>query len=70
MGATLPMLHPAYIDSGTGSLVCQFLIGSLLGLVFILKVFWRNLTSTVGRWFGKRDAGTPANAEPKADSEE
>lgn len=38
----------AYIDAGTGSLLLQFLIGGLLGLAFIGKMFWRNLVAGVG----------------------
>jgi len=64
------MLCPAYIDAGTGSLVLQFLIGGLLGMMFILKVFWKNLVSRVSRLFGKKGAETAATPEPKADPEE
>ena len=53
---TAPLL--AYIDAGTGSLLLQFLIGGLLGLAFIGKMFWRNLVAGVGRIFGKKPAET------------
>lgn len=48
----------AYIDAGTGSLVLQFLIGGLLGLLFIGKVFWRNILAGAGRLFGRKPAET------------
>jgi hypothetical protein len=53
---TAPIL--AYIDAGTGSLLLQFLIGGLLGLAFIGKMFWRNLVAGVGRIFGKKPEST------------
>lgn len=64
------MLCPAYIDAGTGSLVLQFLIGGLLGMMFILKVFWRSLVSRASRLFGKKGAETAASSESRTDSEE
>jgi len=48
----------AYIDAGTGSLLLQFLIGGLLGLAFIGKMFWRNIVAGVGRLFGRKPEET------------
>ena len=33
----------AYIDPGTGSLILQIVIASLVGSLFLLKVFWRKV---------------------------
>lgn len=33
----------AYIDPGTGSLIIQFLIASLVGGLFLIKVFWAKI---------------------------
>ncbi|MDX9982082.1 MAG: hypothetical protein RBU25_18815 [Lentisphaeria bacterium] len=48
----------AYFDGGSGALIWQYLIGGLLGSLFILKMFWRNLVTGVGRIFGKKPAET------------
>jgi len=37
----------AYIDPGTGSIIIQVLIGTMLALSFTLRRFW----STLGRFF-------------------
>jgi hypothetical protein len=33
----------AYIDPGTGSFILQVLVASLAGVVYIIKMFWRNI---------------------------
>ena len=40
-----------YIDPGTGSLVIQILIASLVGGLFMLKVYWRKVKASI---FGGR----------------
>lgn len=40
---------PNYIDPGTGSLVIQVLIASLVGGLFMLKVYWRKVKAFVLR---------------------
>jgi hypothetical protein len=37
----------AYLDPGTGSLVLQITVASLLGGLFAFKTFWRRLKSKV-----------------------
>ena len=44
----------AYIDPGTGSIVLQLLIGVLLGSVFAVKMFWRNLKNVILKLMGKQ----------------
>ena len=39
---------PNYIDPGTGSLIIQFVIGSLIGGLFLLKVFWGKVSAFLG----------------------
>jgi len=39
LGATLP----AYLDPGTGSLIIQVLIGTLVGGLVIIKIFWTRI---------------------------
>ncbi len=33
----------AYLDPGTGSLILQMLIASILGVFFVLKNFWKRV---------------------------
>lgn len=48
----LPNLaRPLYIDAGTGSLILQFVIGSLFGALVFLKLFWTRLKELFGRLF-------------------
>lgn len=41
------MVFPAYIDLGTGSYVLQVVMASLLGGVFLLRIFWRKIIFTI-----------------------
>lgn len=40
--ATTKEAH-AYIDPGTGSFAIQFLLATVFGSIFMIKVFWRRL---------------------------
>ena len=55
----LPSTAHAYLDPGTGSYVVQLLIGSLLGGLFALGMFWRRVVASVKRFFrrGSKDDG-------------
>jgi hypothetical protein len=39
--------QPAYLDPGSGSYLIQLLIGGLVGILFLLKVYWRRIVSFV-----------------------
>ena len=46
----------AYLDPGTGSVVIQAVVGSLLGAMLVIKLYWRKIISFLtGR---KPPAGT------------
>jgi hypothetical protein len=45
-------LH-AYLDPGTGSMVLQFVLGGIVGVLAIVKLYWRRLKAIVLR---RRDA--------------
>jgi hypothetical protein len=49
-----------YIDPGTGSYVLQLLIAGLIGSLFVVKVFWKNIKGFVGNLFSR---------SPKADDD-
>jgi hypothetical protein len=42
----------AYLDPGTGSMLLQLLLGGVVGLLTILKLYWHKIKSI----FGKGDA--------------
>jgi len=46
-----------YIDPGTGSLVLQVLIGSLIGGLFLIKVFWSRIKVFFSSLFSKSTEG-------------
>lgn len=33
----------AYLDPGTGSMIVQIIVGSLLAVTYTLKVYWRRI---------------------------
>jgi hypothetical protein len=51
----LPSTAHAYLDPGTGSYVVQLLIGSLLGGLFAMGVFWRRVVAFLKHLF-KRES--------------
>jgi hypothetical protein len=57
----LPSTAHAYLDPGTGSYVLQILIGTVLGGLFALGMFWRRVVASIARLFRRRsgDDGSP-----------
>lgn len=54
----------AYLDPGSGSYLIQLLIAALLGGAFVIKAFWRQITTFVARIFrGKKEETT--DEQPK-----
>ena len=41
----------AYFDSGTGSMVLQLLIASVLGFIFTLKIYWEKFKNFFKKLF-------------------
>ena len=35
----------AYLDSGTGSMLLQLLLGGVAGLIVIIKIYWHRILS-------------------------
>ena len=53
------MIILAYLDPGSGSYLIQILIAALLGGAFVIKSFWRQITSYFTRLFkGKKEEQT------------
>ena len=46
--------HPvrAYLDPGGGSLLIQFLLASIVGLLFVIRQFWSRITSYIKQLVG------------------
>ena len=47
----------AYLDPGSGSLIFQIIIGGLIGGLFGIKMFWKNIKSFFLKLFGGNDNG-------------
>ncbi len=53
---TLSDAH-AYLDPGTGSFLFQMAAAGVLGTIFAVKVFWKNIKDTFARLFGRQRKG-------------
>lgn len=55
----LSMLFPwpvyAYLDPGTGSYLFQLLVAGILGLLFIVKVYWSRIQAFLRRLFSRTE---------------
>ena len=45
----LTMPAHAYLDPGTGSMLLQLLLGGVVGLLTILKLYWHKIKSIFGK---------------------
>jgi hypothetical protein len=53
-----------YLDPGTGSVVIQAVVGSLLGALLVIKLYWRKILAFLtGRKSARRGGQTP-DAKP------
>jgi hypothetical protein len=57
----LPEPAWAYLDPGTGTILLQALIASVVGGFALIGIYWRKLKSALG--FGERNAST-SDSEP------
>jgi len=55
-----------YLDPGTGSYVFQFLIAGLVGALFVVKSFWRNISFFLSRTFKKVTSSTAKTKKNKS----
>lgn len=49
----LPKTAHAYLDPGAGSYFIQILIGTVLGGAYLVKRFWKSITSFIANFLGK-----------------
>lgn len=47
----------AYVDPGTGSFLFQMAAAGVLGAIFAIKVFWKNVKDAFARLFGRHPKG-------------
>lgn len=52
--AFIPTDAHAYLDPGTGSVVLQVLVAGILGAAFTIKTYFRAISASVARLFGKK----------------
>ena len=45
-----------YLDPGTGSMVLQVLVGTALGSLLMIKMFWRQIKGLVVGFFARKSA--------------
>ena len=50
-----PPAH-AYLDPGTGSYIFQLLLAGVVGLAFVIKVFWSRIKSFFSKLFSRNHA--------------
>jgi hypothetical protein len=51
----LPLTSPhAYLDPGSGSYIIQILLATLLGGLFLVKVYWQKIVAFVQGIFSKK----------------
>ena len=46
----------AYFDPGTGSMVLQLFIASVLGFVFTIKIYWEKFKKFIKKPFSKKNS--------------
>ncbi len=50
-----------YIDPGTGSIILQIVIGSIVGALFMLEVYWRKVRRFLSGIFSKTNREKPVS---------
>jgi hypothetical protein len=52
-GLLIPQPAYAYLDPGTGSYILQLVLGAMVGMLFALKIFWKNIRTFVGNFLSR-----------------
>ena len=70
----LVFTQPAYgyIDPGTGSFMIQILIGTAMGSLLAIKIFWRQIKQFMSKLFGRKraEAKAPGRSEDQDETKE
>jgi hypothetical protein len=63
----LPRLILGYLDPGSGSMLLQVLLGGVVGLIVIVKLYWNNILSLLHiRKAAPKESELEANETPRA----
>jgi hypothetical protein len=54
----------AYLDPGTGSIVVQLLVAGLAGFAYVLKLYWRRMTTMITSLVSRRTPEPKKNGPP------
>ncbi|MFC2015660.1 hypothetical protein ACFLUM_01870 [Chloroflexota bacterium] len=57
----------AYLDPGAGSYFFQILLAALVGLGFVLRVYWKKVKAFAASLFSK-EVGTPSHGQEDVDA--
>ncbi len=47
----------AYLNLGSGSYVIQLIIASILGMLVVLRVYWKGIVDSIRKFTGRRRKG-------------
>ena len=53
----LPATAHAYLDPGSGSYFFQLIVAGLFGAAFVIKLYWKKITSWLSRFFSRKKNG-------------
>ncbi len=66
--AFLPRLVFGYLDPGSGSMILQVLLGGVVGLIVIVKIYWNNILTILHiRKAAPKESELEAHEAPRAD---
>ncbi len=57
----------AYLDPGTGSYIFQLLLAGVVGLAFVIKVFWSRIKGFFTRLFSRKQEQVKETKEAQDD---
>ena len=63
-GLAFPLAASAYLDPGTGSLIVNLLVGALLGVSYVIRVFWASIKSFFRKLIGKKSKDRDTQDNP------
>ena len=48
-----PSSAQAYLDPGSGSFILQIIIASIMGIILVVKLYWKKIRTFLGSLFSK-----------------
>jgi hypothetical protein len=62
-GISLPQEALAYLDPGSGSMMLQLLLGGIVGVAAILKLYWNSFTGLFRRKKHQNNSTAPLETD-------